>query len=220
MSFPPLDTRGPLSTTALAAEHRLLPFSHYPLTWSDIENHGFLPSTMDYVWKALHTAYSEGHQRLVAGLRQIIQAIEQEDYATAVESAGEIDRLAGPHVEFEERYLYPVVEEIDGEATASRLYTQHVHSIATLHELEHWPEGVAPHADVRQRWLCSLRSAVEHAAQTHALLNYLGGMPLAQKQQMLRRHEALQQHGHRWSELHPTDMNQDQRTFPPRSECI
>lgn len=159
---------------------------------------------MNDVWESLRTVFCHGHRQLADGLRGMIEAIEDEDCPLASKLAEDLDRRAGPHVEFEERYLYPVVEDEFGEAYATKLYEEHAELIATLIELQQLDLESRPSSESKARWLECLNNGLSHLNVSQTLLNYLRPMSTEQKAQLLQRHQNLLARGHRWSQLHPT----------------
>ena len=73
----------------------------------------------------LGEAFVEDHQHLTRGLNNILQALHRSDLQKAARMAGELDVLAGPHIQFEEEVLYPKVAKAQGEEFVNGLYHEH-----------------------------------------------------------------------------------------------
>jgi hypothetical protein len=138
----------------------------------------------------------------------MIQAIERDEYETAVNLAEDLDSRSGPHIEFEERYIFPVLEEEFGEAYATRLYDEHADLIATLVELQQFDASSRPPTEAKKRWLEDLRTGLARSTESKTFLGNLRAMSPEQKALLLNRHRRLRLRAHRWSQLHP-----------PPSEC-
>ncbi len=179
-------------------EHRLLSSncSHQRI-------HLGINRTMKDIWQSLRAAFTEGHRQIADGLQSMIQAVQRNDFETVITLADQLDRQSGPHIEFEERYLYPIVEQEAGEAYATRLYDEHDEVIATLMELKRFDPLSEPTDELKKRWLDGLKKGLEHSTDSDTLIQYLGNMPSDQKEQLLQRHHRLCSRGHRWSQLHP-----------------
>lgn len=156
------------------------------------------------VWDSLQANLLRGHRQLAEGLSGTIAVLERGDFGTAAKLADELDRDAGPHVEFQERYLFPVVEEQQGEAIAVKLYDELGSVVATLMELQRLSSGLSPSATMKRRWLRSLRRGLRHLRRTRPMFACLAEQPIRRKAELLRRHERLRRRPHRWSQLHPS----------------
>ncbi len=134
----------------------------------------------------------------------MIDAFQADDYETIAHLAEDLDRSCGPQVEFEERYLFPEVEEKWGEAYAVKLYKEHGEVIGTLMELQQLNLQSPPSSELKERWLARLRQGSEQVTTWNTLLNQLSTVSPEQKLQLLNRLQTLRKRGHRWSQLHPS----------------
>lgn len=178
----------------------LCPHTVALITLRQLENDGM---KMNDEWQSLRSVFSSGHCQLEAGLRGMIDAIRTENFPLAANLAEDLDRTSGPHVEFEERYLFPLVEEEAGEAYATRLYDDHAELLGTLVEVQRLKEVSCPSPKSERRWLESLERGLERLSDTRRLLRYLGQASAEEKTRMLQRHHLLHRRAHRWSQLHP-----------------
>ena len=60
-------------------------------------------------WPPLATAFVDDHKQLTRALKQLKDALGRHDLSEAKRIAEELDRAAGPHILFEEEFLYPEV---------------------------------------------------------------------------------------------------------------
>lgn len=158
---------------------------------------------MNEDWQSLRNVFSSGHQNLEFGLRQMIDAIVERDYGGVAAIADDLDRTSGPHVEFEERYVFPAVEQEAGEAYATQLYDDLAELLDTLVELRELQAYDLPSQQTRQRWLANLRRGLKNLNSTLSLFNYLRATSDEEKRRLLERHRSLCRRAHRWSQLHP-----------------
>ncbi len=156
---------------------------------------------MTSTWKQLQQAFVDDHQALTRGYRDLENAIESRDFATATKLAGELDKRAGPHIEFEERFLYPEVESVRGRPYSSRLYREHEAILGVLVELQAIIPGQPPSNEDVARWKEGLRQGMDHAATCGTLLSHLESQAPKQLEQLLGSLKELRSLGHRWSEL-------------------
>ena len=63
---------------------------------------------------SLRDAFVEDHRTLTRGLSRMLKLVEDGDYDEAARVAKELDRDAGPHIEFEEKSFYPEVRKTRG----------------------------------------------------------------------------------------------------------
>ena len=148
--------------------------------------------------KNLNAAFVEDHRKLIRGYRDAKLAIEANDREAAQVIAGRLDREAGPHIEFEERFLYPIVAAARGEDYAARLYQEHTATLQTLIELQ---TAASMDEAARQRWLAGLQEGLEHAATCGTLLSHLETLPAEQQEELLETLTSLRRKNSRWSEL-------------------
>lgn len=151
---------------------------------------------------ALAKAFVEDHRHLTRGFRDLMQCLRREDWVGARDAAETLDRLGGPHIEFEERYLYPRVRQLRGDGFADALYDEHEvgrQAIATLLMLG---AGDALSADQRDRLLAESQIAYDHAVACGALLSHLTVLPPEEQRRLAERLTELREKGRRWTRLH------------------
>lgn len=175
-------------------EHRLLSFIHYKTDRPRVEE---IVSNTDSL-KNLNAEFVEDHRKLIRGYRDARVAIEANDREAAQVIAERLDREAGAHIEFEERFLYPIVAAARGEDYASRLYQEHNATLQTLIELQ---AASSMDEAARLRWLAGLQEGLEHAATCGTLLSHLETLPEERQAELLDSLRSLRSRKSRWSEL-------------------
>lgn len=158
-------------------------------------------------WKQLAQAFVDDHQTLTRGYSAAHQAVESGDLTSAKRIADELDQLAGSHIAFEERFLYPIVRTARGDTYASKLYHEHRLILKTLVELQAAASMDETH---KSRWLAGLQEGLEHAATCGTLLSHLQTLPEAEQTQLLKDLRSLQQQPIRWSELEQSTGGADE----------
>lgn len=156
---------------------------------------------METASKRLQRAFIDDHRTLLRGYTQLIQTLETRDFVRVAEEACRLDRLAGPHIAFEERFLYPKVRESRGESYASKLYNDHVVILETLIELQNLEsDSELTNADLTvltQR----LRRGLDHAVACGSLLSQLQTLSDSEQAKALEQLDQLRAQAIPWSEL-------------------
>lgn len=158
---------------------------------------------MNENWSVLEQSFLEDHRLLTQGFQTLIDAIQRGDWAIAKNLALELDRRFGPHVEFQERFLYPIVEDHHGEAYTARLFDEHVAAARTLVRIQGIDPASPPTRKDREAIREGLQKGLDHAASCATLLSHLEVLSPEEQQRLRRRLDRLRVIGHRWSELHP-----------------
>lgn len=156
---------------------------------------------------ALHQAFLEDHRQLTRGLAGIRQALRDRDLAEAARLAEELDRRAGPHMEFEETVFYPGLRNKLGSEFVDRLYHEHDtgrSAVAAL--IAMGPRATPTEAECR-RLAERVDTALDHAKSCGTLLSHLGELDEQEHAEMLEELLAARERGRRWTELerHPAD---------------
>ncbi len=153
----------------------------------------------------LKEAFAEDHRKLTRGFRDAVAALEKGDLPTARTLADELDKVAGPHIEFEESCLYPAVAENRGEGYTAKLYDEHSKMMKALTELQSASEMSE---NQRISWLASMKEGLDHAISCGTLLSYLVSLPDGKQDELYRRLEQFRsQQPRRWSQLHQYPRN-------------
>lgn len=151
---------------------------------------------------ALGKAFLDDHRHLTRGLYRLLQALEADDLSRAVQLAGQVDRLAGAHIQFEEEVLYPEVAKLQGDQFVARLHQEHDAGRATIEAL--LQPSAAPLTEGRRSELLEMaRTAHRHAESCGTLLSHLTSLPAERQGPILERLEAIRAAAPRWSELPP-----------------
>lgn len=164
---------------------------------------------MTNTWNRLQRAFVDDHRTLTREYKVILECLAKREFQAASRAADDLDQSAGPHIEFEERFLYPQVERVRGSNYTSRLYLEHDSVVAVLRELaDISPDQELSELDI-QRWKSGLQHGVDHASACGSMLSQLKTLPESEQLRLLDGLTRLHEKKSRWSELsHPKQSGQ------------
>ena len=149
--------------------------------------------------RSLAEAFLEDHQHLTRGLSGTLTALEEGDLATAISTANELDRQAGPHIRFEEEFFYPEVARSRGSGYVSQLFREHdAGRRAVLALVDHSP-GRQLTQDEESRIRAGLREALDHAVSCGTLLSHVTTLDGQKQERLLKTLLRLRNEGGRWT---------------------
>jgi hypothetical protein len=143
-------------------------------------------------------AFLDDHKRMTRLIARLHEALGQEDAGVVRALAEELDRVAGPHIEFEEQVLYPLVARERDAAYARQLYAEHSavrDALAQLLAKERLDEAEAA------RLKAGIGVGLEHAASCGTLVSHLGALPEKEQEQALATLVELQRKARNWTDL-------------------
>jgi hemerythrin superfamily protein len=153
---------------------------------------------------SLSEAFVEDHRHLTQGLSDILQALRDDNLEEAIRMAEDLDRMAGPHMEFEEELLYPEVRKSRGSDYVSRLYREHQVALAAVKALISSKTQERLEPQLKEQILQNLKTGLDHAISCGTLLSHVTSLDHKRQDEMLTRLLDLRRIGHRWSELSPS----------------
>jgi hypothetical protein len=135
---------------------------------------------------------------------RLLGALKENDVTAARTAASELDRAAGPHMEFEETVFYPTLETLLGSDFVDQLYHEHTQGQDAIRTLLA-RERTTPRLHGEQRALVAqVETALEHALSCGSLLGHVDVLDPSVRQAMLGRLVSLRAQGRHWTEL-PTE---------------
>jgi hypothetical protein len=149
----------------------------------------------------LRDAFLEDHRALTRGLTRLVQALQQNDVALAVQLAEQLDRTVGAHMEFEEHVFYPELEKVLGAEFVSRLYHEHELGQGAVRSLVAHDPGAPIDEDQRTELIGQLQTALEHALGCGTLLSHVAALDADAQAAMHAQLLAIRNTGTRWSTL-------------------
>ena len=162
-------------------------------------------------WPLMTTAFVDDHRQLTRALKQLKDALGRHDLSEAKRIAEELDRAAGPHILFEEVYLYPEVARERGRDYIDRLYEEHRAGRDLLTRI------LVLRNDSRRRLndeeearLLELAGMMlDHAVSCGTLLSHLTTLDLTTQKEYCAALLALREQGNRWTEIPESAPGQD-----------
>ena len=164
-------------------------------------------------WQRLQEAFVEDHRSMIRAYKDLIQRLTERDFVAATHSASRLDTIAGPHIEFEEKCLYPQIAQTRGDAYTSRLYNEHDEVLAVLEKVLQLGAKGTPNDQELGTWIDALRLGIEHASACGSMLGDLRSLSETEQLQLLDGLTRLREQGSRWSELQSPPTPAD-RTGP------
>ena len=153
-------------------------------------------------WERLQHEFVEDHRKMTRGYRELIDLLENRDFVGASHAASRLDTVAGPHIEFEEKYLYPHAAKTRGDTYLSRLFDEHDEMLEVLRQILHAAEDGATSDQSVQQWIVQLKNGIDHASACGTLLSELKTLSENEQLTFLDGLTRLRDQGARWSELH------------------
>jgi Hemerythrin HHE cation binding domain len=159
----------------------------------------------------LTTAFVDDHQQLTRALKQLKDALGRHDLSEAKRIAEELDCAAGPHILFEEAFLYPEVARAHGRDYIDRLYEEHRAGRDLLTRI------LVMRSDSRRRLgdeeqarlLQQAETTLDHAVSCGTLLSYLTTLDQTAQKEYFAALLALRQQAKRWTEIPEPAPGQD-----------
>jgi hypothetical protein len=152
-------------------------------------------------WERLQKSFVEDHRAMTRGYQELIGLLTAGDWVAASQAASRLDRIAGPHIEFEEKYLYPQVAKSRGNRYISRLYDEHDEAVTVLGEILQAGQPARPADEKVAGWIERLRHGIDHASACGTMLGELKSLPEAEQRRFLDGMTRLREKGARWTEL-------------------
>lgn len=149
----------------------------------------------------LEQAFVGDHREMTQHFSRLLQALQNHDDSSAVQLADQLDQLAGPHIQFEEHYLYPEVARHRGEEYTRRLYEEHRAARQALRLLLEHKDTPHLTPEERSRLLELVQVGLDHAISCGTLASHLTALDPAHKAELLARLKQFRQESKRWCEL-------------------
>jgi hypothetical protein len=145
-------------------------------------------------------AFLEDHRQLTRLLAKLRKALGHGDWKTSQNLARQLNALGGPHIDFEENVLYPLVRKLRGPRFAGQLYQEHQvvrQALEQLLSLPAQPPGGTALADLAGK----VKMGLKHAESCGTLVSHLQALPSQEQAQALAKLQQLRSEGRKWTEL-------------------
>ena len=149
----------------------------------------------------LRSAFLEDHRHLTQGLSRLLGALDKNDVPAAAAIAEELDRVAGPHIEFEERVFSPHLAETLGPTFVNHLYQEHQAGLNALKALVGHATGEAIEPAQQAELKDQVKMALDHATICGTLLSQVTRVDPDREKRLLDDLREFRRRGHRWTEL-------------------
>lgn len=138
------------------------------------------------------------HQQMSQLLLHTLVSLEEDDVVAAVASADALDRVAGPHIAYEESELYPRIsgEKLISETTAV-MYAEHREAVLAVKKLLDNPR---PNETTKLEIIEGLRTGVRHAEHCGSLVSLLAALPEPEQEASLQKLFEFRKGGRPWTD--------------------
>jgi hypothetical protein len=167
-------------------------------------------------WPPLATAFVDDHRQMTRALKQLKDALGRHDLSEAKRIAEELDRAAGPHILFEEGFLYPQVARTRGRDCVDRMYEEHRVGRDLLTRILVQRNDSRQRLDDKEqaRLLEQAEMMLDHAVSCGTLLSYLTTLDQSTQKEYCAALLALREQGKRWTEILEPAPSQDHGQVP------
>jgi hypothetical protein len=149
----------------------------------------------------LFQAFREDHAILGRGFFEISAHLRAGDLPAAKACAERVDREGGAHIAYEERFFYPALRRLLGDAEVDRLYDEHGEGLAVIRALASVSDGVMLGESARDKVLRQSEVMEAHVAECGELFGTMGRIPSEEQGALLRDLLALRKEAPRWTEV-------------------
>ncbi len=142
------------------------------------------------------------HQLMSKLLTETVAHLEKKNDAAALASAIRLDKVAGPHIAYEESELYP---RISGEKlmsdTTRAMYDEHREAALALKRLLDSSSTNGPLQEAqRQQIIAGLKTGITHAEHCGSLISLLDALPAPEQEESLANLLEYRERGRSWTE--------------------
>jgi hypothetical protein len=148
---------------------------------------------------AVVEAFLVDHKKFMRLLRDVSVALEEGDTELARQLARELDHVAGPHIAFEERVLYPALDVAIADRSFVRtLFQEHEQIVQALARLLDTQQLDARAVDELKS---AFRAGLAHAEHCGTLISRLSALDEAEQREALDKLTRLRTSGLTWTKL-------------------
>ncbi|MFY9255370.1 MAG: hemerythrin domain-containing protein [Fuerstiella sp.] len=148
----------------------------------------------------LEKEFIADHSSTSRGLKALKDALTSNGDAV-LEAARELDRIAGPHIAFEEQWLYPLVAKSRGHEFQHHMTSEHDEVVKALAEIKACDDLATVSAASKAEWQRHLQTGLDHVVTCGTLLSHLSTLDETERAEMLQRLQDLRDVGILWTEL-------------------
>lgn len=138
------------------------------------------------------------HQEMSRLLLLTLESVRDDRFDDAHTHALELNRVAGPHIAFEEAELYPRVSGSSlVSATTRELYAEHRKAVTALKKLLDHP---LPDAATKHEIIAGLQTGIDHSKHCGSLARLLSALPEPEQSQSLQVLLEQRNQGRQWTD--------------------
>lgn len=149
----------------------------------------------------LFQAFKEDHAILGLGFYEIAGHLRERNLSAAKKRADRVDREAGAHVAFEEKFFYPALRRFLDNADVDRLKREHDEGLAVIKQLAAASSNTIIAGPEREDLLRKSENMEKHVAECGELFGTMGRFSLEEQDTLLRQLVKLRQDAPRWTEF-------------------
>ncbi len=148
----------------------------------------------------LKEAFLDDHREMTRGFVKLHERLEGGDWSAAKGLAAEINRVAGPHIEFEESLYYPRLAPVVGATAIRHMYREHSVGLDVIRDILAADQSV-PDQTLLREFADRCRRMLEHAHSCGVLVSHLTGLPEDEERELLKRLLKMRYDGRLWTEV-------------------
>ena len=144
--------------------------------------------------------FLDDHRQMTRLLARLDEALERHQLHGAQQLAGELNCIAGPHIDFEEHVLYPLVGLSRDPQFVEQLYREHQSVREAIEQLLYLDADCLTDvviAELRSK----LAVGLDHAKSCGTLVSHLAALPRNEQKQALAKLQTTRRTGRLWTEL-------------------
>lgn len=151
--------------------------------------------------RALFDEFRHDHAVLGHGLHAVAAALRAGDDGKARRAARDLDRAAGAHIAFEERYFYPELRRLIGDVEVDAFHRQHAEGHAAIRQLAGDQPARRYSASERARLLGQIETMQVHTDECGEHFAALGRIPHNRQEQLLGALRDLREEAPAWTAI-------------------
>ena len=146
-------------------------------------------------------AFIEDHRHLMRGLLRLKRALQRDDLREARRIGEELDRVAGPHIRFEEEVFYPEVVRSRGGEYTDQLYEEHRIGRRLLERLRDYKDTDRLEPAEQASLVEQSQATLNHTISCGTLLSSITTLDESRQEELLAMLLDLRRRPTRWTEL-------------------
>lgn len=141
------------------------------------------------------------HRETTRALQNLKVALTGEEDDVVRKAAERLDQIAGPHIAFEEQWLYPLVAKSRGEGFRQHMTGEHDEVVLALSQIRACDGLASVPSSQKSQWQRSLQTGLDHVVTCGTLLSHLSVLKESERDEMLQRLRELRAKAELWTEL-------------------